>query len=43
MAKSNQPMEDQPMTSTSGDQIYCLKYKSKTDTLESQEVVLKNC
>ena len=30
------------MTNAADDQIYCLKCRSKTDTLESQEVVLKN-
>ena len=30
------------MTSTAGDQIYCLKCRGKTDTLEAHEVVLKN-
>ena len=30
------------MTSAANDQIYCLKCRSKTDMLESQEVVLKN-
>ena len=27
---------------TTSDQIYCFKCRSKTDTLEAQEVVLKN-
>ena len=30
------------MTSAASDQIYCFKCRSKTDTLEAQEVVLKN-
>ena len=30
------------MTSPANDQIYCFKCRSKTDTLEAQEVVLKN-
>ena len=30
------------MTSAASDQIYCFKCRSKTDTLETQEVVLKN-
>ena len=34
--------EEQLMTSAASDQIYCFKCRSKTDTLEAQEVVLKN-
>ena len=34
--------EEQPMTSAASDQIYCFKCRSKTDTLEAREVVLKN-
>ena len=34
--------EEQHMTSAASDQIYCFKCRSKTDTLEAQEVVLKN-
>ena len=34
--------EEQHMTSGASDQIYCFKCRSKTDTLEAQEVVLKN-
>ena len=30
------------MTSAASDQIYCFKCREKTDTLEAQEVVLKN-
>ena len=30
------------MSSAASDQIYCLKCREKTDTLEAQEVVLKN-
>ena len=30
------------MTSAASDQIYCFKCHDKTDTLEAQEVVLKN-
>ena len=30
------------MTSASSEQIYCFKCRGKTDTLEAQEVVLKN-
>ena len=30
------------MTSADGEQIYCFKCRVKTDTLEVQEVVLKN-
>ena len=30
------------MTSAARDQIYCFKCREKTDTLEAQEVVLKN-
>ena len=30
------------MTRATSDQIYCLKCRAKTDTLEAQEVVLKN-
>ena len=30
------------MTSASSEQIYCFKCRKKTDTLEAQEVVLKN-
>ena len=30
------------MTSGASDQIYCFKCRSKTDTVEAQEVVLKN-
>ena len=30
------------MTSAAGEQIYCLKCRDRTDTLEAQEVVLKN-
>ena len=30
------------MTSAASNQIYCFKCRSKTDTLEAQEVVLKN-
>ena len=30
------------MTSAASDQIYCFKCRSKTDTLEAREVVLKN-
>ena len=30
------------MTSAANDQIYCFKCREKTDTLEAQEVVLKN-
>ncbi len=30
------------MTNAASDQIYCLKCRSKTDILETQEVVLKN-
>ena len=30
------------MTSAASDQIYCFKCRKKTDTLEAQEVVLKN-
>ena len=30
------------MTSAASDQVYCFKCRSKTDTLEAQEVVLKN-
>ena len=30
------------MTSAASDQIYCLKCRDKTDSLEVQEVVLKN-
>ena len=30
------------MTSVASDQIYCFKCRSKTDTLETQEEVLKN-
>ena len=34
--------EEQHMTSVASDQIYCFKCRSKTDTLETQEEVLKN-
>ena len=34
--------EEEHMTSAASDQIYCFKCRSKTDTLEAQEVVLKN-
>ena len=34
--------EEQHMTSAASDQIYCFKCRSKTDTLEAQEVILKN-
>ena len=34
--------EEQHVTSAASDQIYCFKCRSKTDTLEAQEVVLKN-
>ena len=34
--------EEKHMTSAASDQIYCFKCRSKTDTLEDQEVVLKN-
>ena len=30
------------MTSSASDQIYCFKCRTKTDTLEAQDVVLKN-
>ena len=30
------------MTSAASEQIYCLKCRTRTDTLETQEVVLKN-
>ncbi len=30
------------MTSAASDQIYCFKCRTRTDTLEAQEVVLKN-
>ena len=30
------------MTNAANDHIYCLKCRTRTDTLESQEVVLKN-
>ena len=30
------------MTSAASEQIYCFKCREKTDTLEAQEVVLKN-
>ena len=30
------------MTSAAGEQIYCLKCRERTDTLEAREVVLKN-
>ena len=30
------------MTSAGSDQIYCFKCREKTDTRETQEVVLKN-
>ena len=30
------------MTSAASDQIYCFKCREKTDTLEAQDVVLKN-
>ena len=30
------------MTSAASEQIYCLKCRSRTDTLEAREVVLKN-
>ena len=30
------------MTSAASGQIYCLKCKGRTDSLETQEVVLKN-
>ena len=30
------------MNSAASDQIYCFKCREKTDTLEAQEVVLKN-
>jgi RNase P subunit RPR2 len=30
------------MSNAASDQIYCLKCREKTDTLEAQEVVLKN-
>ena len=30
------------MSNAASDQIYCLKGREKTDTLEAQEVVLKN-
>ena len=35
-------LEEEHMTSAASDQIYCFKCRSKTDTLEAQEVVLKN-
>ena len=34
--------EEEHMTSAASDQIYCFKCRSKTDTLEAREVVLKN-
>ena len=34
--------EEEHMPSAASDQIYCFKCRSKTDTLEAQEVVLKN-
>ena len=30
------------MTSAAGEQIYCFRCRIRTDTLEGQEVVLKN-
>ena len=30
------------MTSAADEQIYCFKCRTRTDTLEAQEVVLKN-
>ncbi|MDE2844514.1 MAG: DUF5679 domain-containing protein, partial [Chloroflexota bacterium] len=30
------------MTSAANEQVYCLKCRDRTDTLELQEVVLKN-
>ena len=30
------------MTSAASEQIYCFKCREKTDTLETQEVMLKN-
>ena len=35
-------LEEQQVTNAASDQIYCLKCRSKTDILETQEVVLKN-
>ena len=34
--------QEQHMTSAASDQIYCFKCKGRADTLEAQEVVLKN-
>ena len=34
--------EDKNITSAASEQIYCLKCKERTDTLEAREVVLKN-
>ena len=39
---SESTQEEEHMTSAASDQIYCFKCRSKTDTLEAQEVVLKN-
>ena len=37
------PMEeDRNMTSAASEQIYCLKCRERTDTLDAQAVVLKN-
>lgn len=33
---------DRNVSSTASEQIYCLKCRERTETLEAQEVVLKN-